>query len=199
MSRRHPPILNASVDESIWRIMQFLYVRRDANGERLTYKIGKPEKKEDGWFKCDWLNFDPGALENSGLWKAAYHGSKMEALYSIMFQGRLKPSLDNIKQDVRAVYCHDEETREKSYGYARFMPLFGDGVMWQVVWQVRVDRNRAVKLSRGRRKDTDQWAQEPSSVHLEAVWFHGVLHENMVNNSEFSEIWNPMIEAHPLD
>lgn len=133
------------------------------------------------------------------------HGQKFEALYSILYLGRLVASWSEelghrFFPDAPGVYVHKDGTGHKAENYIRFVPLCRDGVFWAAVWEVRVDRSDHVThrpfflTHRG----TDQWIQPERSVRLEALWLCGRRSEDMTNGSELYEVWNPILEAHPL-
>ena len=91
------------------------------------------------------------------------------------------------------VYMHKDKTAHKADNYTRFSPLCDDGVFWATKWELRVDRTRRVI-----KNDTDQWVQREDSVRLVALWLCGRRHEEMTPGEEFSEAWNPMLEASPV-
>ena len=77
-------------------------------------------------------------------WQVAWHGSKVEALYSTMYYGELFVS-DDIEKGHRfregrpGIYVHSAAFAKKAENYTRFTPLCDDGVMWAAKWEVRVD------------------------------------------------------------
>ncbi len=78
-------------------------------------------------------------------WARAWHGCKMQALYSIMFHGRLAASCDLERGDrffaeCPGVYCHKDATRFKAEFYASFAELCRDSVYWCCLWELNVDR-----------------------------------------------------------
>ena len=74
-------------------------------------------------------------------WKRAWHGTRMEALYSIMYHQEIYPSKDaksghRMVDNKPGVYCFGDEHRGKAEYYARYVPLFRDGIFWSVTWEL---------------------------------------------------------------
>ena len=115
-----------------------------------------------------------------------------------MYHGQLWPSNDvgqghRLLGDVSGIYCHSSANSQKAENYSRFMPLCNDGVFWSCKWELKVDRSK----KQIPRSNTEQWIQKPGSTRLVALWLCGIRNEDMENGSEFSETWNPMLEANP--
>ena len=74
----------------------------------------------------------PHAEEGKSQWVTAWHGCKLEALFSIMHHGKLRASSDKEGRGERyhphapGIYCHEGKTQDKVWNYARFVPLFRD-------------------------------------------------------------------------
>jgi hypothetical protein len=185
-------------------IHHFLHNRLDCDGKPVTYKLGQPQFIENGCcWRVPWKSFDeallpptqaPGVKAN---WMRAWHGTKLEALYSIIYHGQLaashKPG-DRFFNGKPGVYVMKDELLNKARGYARFVPLFQDGVFWSAVWELRVNRSDRVALSC---KRTDQWAQHEKSVQLAALWLLGRTNETMELGDPIAERWLPENEANP--
>ena len=95
------------------------------------------------------------------------------------------------------VYCHQDTTRAKAFGYSRFVPATSDGAFWSVVWELAVDRSGRAPVSK---LGTDQWVQTEASVRLAALWVGGrnaMTMQNGVFVSDFDE-WNLALEKDPL-
>ena len=139
-------------------------------------------------------------LKDDG-WMRAWHGIKLEALYSIAEHGYLFESLDcNKDKGERAlngasgVYCHKDTTHGKAHHYMRFVDLFGDGVFWAAKFELLVDPRRAVKLTQG----TDQRAYPSDAVHLTALWICARTSAEMEPGYAVSIVgWNLLLEANP--
>lgn len=196
-------------------IHRFFLVRPTVTGSSIALLLGEPEPHPGGWFRCPWLPFVGEAnlpKESNGAhawkgraeWAKAWHGSKIEALYSIMYRGRLEPSMSIGRGDrylwsgnvpLLGVYAFSDQLKAKAYQYSRFVPLFGDGTFWNCVWEVRVDRSHRIGL---KGKDTDQWIQSPESVLLEALWFCARSVDELESGWEVNRKWEPLEEASPV-
>ena len=129
-------------------------------------------------------------------WQRAWHGCKIDSIYSIMYKGRLTASCDYARghrffRECPGVYCHNDATRLKCLNYTRFVPLFRDGTFWTAGWELRVDRSDRIV------KRTDQWIQEERSVQLDALWVFGATYQHLQYGSQVSRIWDPWHEANP--
>ena len=156
----------------------FLDLRLGFTRRPISQLLGIPAAKEGGWFRCEWLPFQETPLAENSLvsgggpadWHRAWHGCKIEALYSVMCEGRLRASCNTnlghrFFEGAPGVYLHKDENREKAWGsYSSFIPLFGDGVFWCSMWEVRADRTD--KCSH---KGTDQWINPERSTRLSAL------------------------------
>ena len=116
-------------------------------------------------------------------WKRAWHGSKIEALYSIMSHQEINSSEDEGRghrflENKPGVYCFGDDLRSKAAYYARYVPLFRDGTFWSVTWELRVDRSRRVSVKR-----SDQWAQPEDTVEMVALWVTAKAGKDMVSGT----------------
>ena len=200
----------SSVDESITRVKEFLATRKGPDNtpisERLQYAHA-----DSGWYKFQWIPYEAAGGESSlpktspgphgdgfSDWQRAWHGCKFEALYSIMYHGRLFASCDAERgerffRQAPGVYLHKDATCKKTGNYFRFVPLCNDGVFWAALWEVMIDRADRIVV-----KHSDQWVQPERSVKLVALWLVGCQYEHMQSGWEVSEAWNPLLEAHPI-
>ena len=209
-TKNHPwfqPINGATVSHSLMRVQDFLRGRPGPDGHPILDKI-EYRGSDHGWHKFEWKDFigthnlpsaSPGPYNNGHSdWHRAWHGCKLEALYSIMYQGKLLPS-DNPDRGQRfhpgrpGVYVHKDGTCYKTLGYSRFTPLCQDGVFWAAIWEVYVDRADRIRSSY-----TDQWIQPERSVHIAALWLAGCRYEDLPTGMEVTALWIPTHEAHPL-
>ena len=98
---------DAEVD--IEKFLAFLRMGRFDDGSPITTMLGAPETgEEEHRFRFPWIPFSENDLpktylyKNSGGelkayetdWKRAWHGTKVEALYSIMCEKEVNPSED---------------------------------------------------------------------------------------------------------
>eukprot|EP00929_Paragymnodinium_shiwhaense_P026116 TRINITY_DN15595_c0_g1_i4.p1 TRINITY_DN15595_c0_g1~~TRINITY_DN15595_c0_g1_i4.p1 ORF type:complete len:1560 (+),score=426.06 TRINITY_DN15595_c0_g1_i4:126-4805(+) len=179
---------------------------RDDYHQRVLNYLGPPLPQRDGWYSLEWrrpadVRYDHStALEKkfcSG-WVRAWHGCKLEALYSILVSGYLWASGDEERGDrffteCRGVYVHKDGTKHKAESYIRFVPLCDDGIFWAVKWEVLVDRSQNVKPPH----QTDQWIQKENGVKLKALWVCGRNSQQMKEGDGVAMRWDPLLEAHP--
>ena len=64
----------------------------------------------------------------NGQWQRVWHGFKLEALYSILYHGKLLASSckergERFLDGLPGVYVHKDETVAKAGNYMRFVPL----------------------------------------------------------------------------
>ena len=209
---RHLRVEGARVD--IHLFLEFLRMRRDKNDLPLVNKLKSPEWHGDGWFRLEFLRSDEtDAWSDSGssdplpslrvadsgadsIVQRAWHGCKLEGLYSILFHECLCDSVAGTDRTIRGcsgVYLHSDESYSKAEAYSNFVPLFEDGIFWSVVIETSV--NRLLKKTAGRR--TDQWIQPSHSVAITAIWICGRTYDDMYNNSRTRLRWYPLQEANP--
>ena len=163
-------------------------------------KLAKVAPQQNGLLRMAWPDYDhdtEAALSRVG-WETAFHGNKMEALYSMLYHGQLLESKDESRgertlDDAPGVYVHNEDSARKVSNYARFTPLRQDGVFWVVKWEVKVDRKLRVKPGR----QTDQWIQKAAGVQLVALWFCGRTANEMRNSDPVACTWDPELETNP--
>ena len=178
----------------IGKFLQFLAIRPDAEGKPISEKLGPATFENNEWFRFQWLEFTAEAdadLAANG-WERAWHGSKLEALYSIMYQGHLVQGERHLA-DKPGVYVHKDSTRDKAENYIRFVPLMCDGVFWAVKWEVRANRQDFVP-----NPGSDQWVQPARSIQLAALWVCGRNAAQMQNGHAVSWEWKPLKEANPF-
>ena len=196
----------------ITKFMKFLPLRQTKEGFPLTVLLGQPVGQPDGWYRIPWINFSSEklALETLGQyslvedgkadWQRAWHGTKIEALYSIMYHGKLAATHslergDRWLKNTCGVYVHKDDTGHKVLNCMRFVPLCKDGVFWGAKWELQVDRSDRVPAAKLR---TDQWVQRERSVRLVALWVCGLTHSKMEYGSDAQAVWDRMLEARPL-
>ena len=192
-----------------WKFNWFLAKRVTSEGMSLMALLRKAEPQADGWMRYPWAGmvetYLPAQSEGihahngSSDWQRAWHGCKLEALYSIMYHGRLAASCnaergDRFFEGAPGVYCHGDVNKAKALNYVRFVPLFRDGVVWIAMWELRVDRADRVAVSS---KKTDQWVQPERSVRLAALWVCGKRYDDLDLGWEIQECWDGELEANP--
>lgn len=202
----------STIEESLVRLKEFLGMRYDADGIPVLSKLhDRKEGDNQGWHRMRWVPYELAGSDDAlpktsegpygggePDWQKAWHGCKFEALYSIMYHGRLFASSDAARGErffgkAPGVYVHKDGTCAKTANYFRFAPVFRDGVFWAALWEVMVDRADRVPVSK-----TDQWVQQERSVRLVALWLVGCTYDMMQPGWEVSEVWDPLLEANPL-
>jgi hypothetical protein len=104
-------------------------------------------KEESRSYKIPWRNFDAhklpketeggkGWTSSEARWETAYHGTRMEGLFSTICDGRLRPGPSR-KLDKSGVFCFQKAKGHKACGHAVWMPLFEDGIFWRATWNSR--------------------------------------------------------------
>ena len=182
-------------------MLEFLERREGPDGRPVRALLGPPVRQQDNWFSLNWFGNDTSRTIQSGKgnWCRAWHGCKLEALYSILYDGRLRASKDKDRGErffdgTPGVYVHKDGTVCKSENYVRFVPLCNDGVFWATKWEVRVDRKLKVD-----KNGTDQWVQKEEGVRLYALWICGRTYDQMRSGDAVARVWEPHLEANPLD
>ena len=178
-------------------LQDFLSTRPGSHGESLWAKFGAVEAQPDQWFRLEWLPFTVLPL-SEGNWQRGWHGCKMEALYSILYQGGLRPSEDETKGDRffagrPGVYLHKDDLQRKAENYIHWVHMCGDGQFWAAKWEVLYNANESVKHG----KKTDQVIQASSSVALRALWIAARTVHTLKKGSCVQQSWKPGIEANP--
>ena len=183
-------------------MLEFLRIRKGPDGQPVLGLLGPPRRQEDGWYSLQWKQFTKSKQKELGHvgWERPWHGCKLEALYSILYHGRLRASCDKSRGDryfdgAPGIYVHKDATSHKAENYVRFVHLCGDGIFWAAKWEVVVDREKRVCVPH----QTDQWVQSPDGVHLAALWVCRRAAEEMRDGDAVAREWRGELEANPLD
>lgn len=197
-----PPVEGARVD--VQTMLEFLEKRFDEKHISVARRLGDPEPHSQGWFRLRWLPLQEGCAGTASAsdlsrWERAWHGCKLESLYSILAHGRLCESTttspgDRTIMDVPGVYLHKDATQHKAEHYLRFVPIFNDGIFWAAKFEVLANREDRMKV----RRRTDQWVQPARSVQIVALWLCGRTSEEMRGGDPIAKSWNPKHEANPF-
>ena len=182
-------------------VLRFLEMRSGPDGLPVSSRLGPPQEREDGWMRLVWHKLrdqERLRLEENG-WERAWHGCKFEALYSILYHGKLVESADKTQGDrfldgAPGVYVHKDGTSRKAVNHTRYTPLCDNGVFWAAICEVLVDReHHRVQTKR----KTDQWVQRGCGVRLVALWLCGRTAKDMQDNVPVAKRWAPELEANP--
>ena len=189
--------------EDINDVWKFLHLRKDADGDLISQKLGEPTKTQSGWwvFPFNHKSTPPLLLLNSrdADIKLGWHGTKMEALYSICRSERLTESRDTklgecLKKNCSGVYLFKAEFERESDAYVRFAHLCNDGVFWGCKIRVRYDKTK--KNFVDEKKIT---VQPGSSVQIEEIWLKGIPYNYMPCNTWVTTDWKAEFEARPKE
>ena len=214
-------VMRSTLEHSFERMKEFMHIREDAAGTSMLKKLKMSGMKRIGLnqWRLPWREFEekggeenlfrfsdgPFAKNGRSEWVTAFHGCKMEGLYSIMMHGRLRASKDKGRGDryhdnAPGVYCHEPETQYKVWNYARFVPMFKDGFFWSAMWELKVDRSQQYDMKHAPSESTrDQWSQREESVRLAALWLVAYSVQDLPHNTHVIECWDPLVEGNPHD
>jgi len=176
--------------------------------DAVTRVLGAPERMPDQEGAKAWrlpLQAIPEGVAQAMLeagWRRAWHGSKPEALWSILADGELRASADPARGEqllagVRGVYSFHDGLKNKALGYARWTPIpsCGEWVLWSTVFELLVEeRFRITPPVR-----TDQWIHPMRGVRLLALWVRGLRIELAPGGLWFKPHWVPEEEAAPRE
>eukprot|EP00929_Paragymnodinium_shiwhaense_P084786 TRINITY_DN45376_c0_g1_i3.p1 TRINITY_DN45376_c0_g1~~TRINITY_DN45376_c0_g1_i3.p1 ORF type:complete len:544 (-),score=105.98 TRINITY_DN45376_c0_g1_i3:58-1689(-) len=173
-------------------IYEFGMTRHDPRGQPLTVLLCPPVPTKDGWVR---FAIRSSVQPDAGNWQRAWHGCKLEAVFSILYHGELLESTpeeegERTKFGKAGIYLHSDKNSYKCGHYSRFMPLCG--AFWAPVFECIVDRSRKLDTAK-----TDQWIQPAGSTKLVALWFQCRSYAEMQDGSAVSPRWDPVKEAHP--
>ena len=195
-----------SFKNSFAEIVDFLGKRVLADNCSCLTRFGHPVPRPGGWVSMRWLPFTKEVEQqtNADGWTRAWHGSNIEALYSVIYHGKLIVSRDRTRgercfDDTPGVYVHKDGTQHKADNYITFARIAKDShAFWAVKWEVRVDRgDRILKQTKGK---TDQWMQKSSgSVQLVALWTCMRTPARLRPEDRVALEWHPTKEANPSD
>ena len=144
---------------------------------------------------------DPDALcdlQATGDRRKGWHGSKIEAIYKILFEGKPSPSTDKelghrMHENAPGVYVHEDKNSQKAGYYMKCVPLKSNGIFWAVMIELQCNRDKKVKAQRY----TDQWIQQPDSTELVALWFRRHNVTTLPQGECLAPKWEPKHEANP--
>ena len=157
---------------------------------------------DKGWLRFEWLPSQTdgsSSLSPAEGWQRAWHGTKLEALFSIMYFGDCwkavrQSKVNGFASGAPGVYLHKDVTQSKAEHYMRFVHLPPYSAFWAIEWEVKVFRPAHVRPPRA----TDQWIQPTQSVRLIALWVCAREAEELETSSPVSLPWTPMKEASPF-
>ena len=166
----------------------------------ILHKLCAPVAHDDGWWRMHWAGLRLTDVVQDG-WLRAWHGTKIESIWSIVHHGCLLSSGVNVmrertKQSLVGVYAHNDATHKKAENYMRFVPLCKDGVFWAVKIELMVEAGRVRSP-----KKSDQWVVPQTAVKIAALWFCGRTAAELdakSNGAPVARGWEPIDEGNPL-
>ena len=190
---------------SIGVFEDFLRGRLDGDRCSVLYKLGEPTAHEGHVWSFPILAYDTELQladerhvgGSKPEWRTAWHGTKMERVYGILFHGRLAASFDEsaghrFLSGLPGVYVHEKFSN--ALHYAPYTQLCRDGLFWRVVMQVAVNRGNKVPL---KGKQTNQWIQPEGTVVLKALTVQCTPYDKMEDGDMVMEHWLPWREQSP--
>lgn len=155
-----------------------------------------PECKGQGWYRLKLKYVDAESLMQEG-WVTAWHGTKIEALYSIFREGQLRESGDETRghrfaNNSRGVYLFPDRYGTKADWYALFSNLFDDGLFWAA--KLEVLRHPFGKVQR--QPPVPQMTLKAECVSIVALWLCCRDSATMEIGSWF-HVWDPILEMPP--
>ena len=171
----------------------FLRCRLCEDGSPVLHKLGRASSEGDGWYRMPFNDGQPRELPQTENWSRAWHGCKLEGLYSTLYHGQLIESRDprRLVNNKRGVYCFPDTLWYKALFYARFVPLCIDGNFWAATLELLVDPSQKVPAP------TKQHIYKSSGVKIAALWVCGRTPDEMENQARVAREWKPQREANP--
>eukprot|EP00927_Polykrikos_kofoidii_P072151 TRINITY_DN68301_c0_g1_i1.p1 TRINITY_DN68301_c0_g1~~TRINITY_DN68301_c0_g1_i1.p1 ORF type:complete len:507 (+),score=63.70 TRINITY_DN68301_c0_g1_i1:184-1704(+) len=149
------------------------------------------EEDQQGWHIFRYTKEPVVRSEES--WEVAYHGTWWYSVWLILQTGIFLPSDDmKLGHDFwePGVYC--SPNLETGLWYARPHVLFGDGVYYRIIFEVRVD---LTLRKRERKRGGVQWVFPSSAIALHRVWIRS--NAPPANGEERVREWEPHLEGLP--
>ena len=176
----------------------FLRTRPGQGNESLLERFGPPAAVPgSSWWRVPWGPYE-GPDPKKDI-RRGWHGCKMEALYSIIYHGKLFASCDESKghrffEGKPGVYLHADSRAEKAENYIKYCSLSGDGIFWAAKWEVQYN----VEGSLRGRKSTDQLIYREDAVQLSALLLSCHTRETLPTGTHVS-VWRSSLECCPWD
>ena len=164
-------------------------------GSLATHRFEAPSMDEPTWARFPTAGVQ--ALIARGQVERAWHGGKWRRFVSTAIHGRLYESRerrlgDAFKNGRPGVYSHGDRWRDKVGFYRRRAPL-GMDLMWEYMWELRVDHgDRVLKSSDDKAR---QQAHKARGTELCALWVRGLGVERIGEGEEVAFEWDPSKQA----
>jgi len=160
--------------------------------DRGLVNLLKRKPDHQGWAVYGYETDRPVVHSGPG-WEQAFHGTWWYSVWLILKSGILLESSDrSLGHDFwePGVYC--SPSLDTGLWYARPQILFGDGVYYRIIFELRVDPGRRKK---NRKRGGVQWVFPCAGVALHAIWVRS--NAPPANGEERLNTWEPSLEALP--
>jgi len=174
-----------SIDDVIDTVMKFLRCRLDEHGHPMADKLLKAEPYSDNWVRF-WIMppEDANQLHYQGF-RHAFHGSRFDCLYSILWSRRLLPSKDKALDKV--FFFDHRPGMDIARWNTKWVDLRGDGIYYGVMFEAMVDSSQSAHA-----------IQEPGIVYLTAVWVRACTWRKLLPKQYVQPQWEPRNEVKPI-
>ena len=121
-------------------------------------------------------------------YETSWHGSNLYVARSIIETRTMEASHGS--HGHYGVWSNKVSRRSKCGSYMYYIPS-GSGVVWGVMFELRVDR-AFTKVSGA---NYDQWVTLPEHVRVVSAWFHGVSQSDFWPCMYIWPVWDPRLEV----
>ena len=167
-------------------------------GTSLGDLLGPPVEQEEGWWRLELASRRPAEQDDEDMVRG-WHGTAFESINSILRDGFRESTgesgtrvLVRNGRPVTGVYFHREEQRYKALGYAELVPLWRNGVFFQVAVEILVGSESASKVP-----SSDQWVAQAGGIQVVALWLRGLTKKDLPYGVPVREAWLPSCETRP--
>ena len=168
-------------------------------GSSLGDLLGLPMEQEEGWRRLELVSRRPAEQDDEAMVRG-WHGTAFDSINSILRDGLRESTgesgtrvLVRNGRPVTGVYFHREEQRYKALGYAELVPLWRNGVFFQVAVEILVRSESASKVP-----SSDQWVAQAGGIQVVALWLRGLTKKDLPYGVPVREAWLPSCESQCL-
>ena len=147
--------------------------------------------------------------ETTRVWRRAVHGTSVQALYSILYHGKIKTSSDvsrgeGFLEGYPGVYTHNIEDWGFSKGYATYTSLGIPGLYFQVMVEVARKHGTRAQFPDNLGANKKQCVNKASDVKILALWLSIKTMSQFKPDQDWVFVgkskqgWDAMCEANPL-
>ena len=171
-------------------MLNFLSLRMGSDSKPLSNKVVRMQAYAGGWVKCWLLPEDTRERLKHEGWFQAWHGSRFEFVYSIMYDSQLQPSWSS-KLGHQCIYLRRRKNRHISeFTDMTRTDLQADGIFYGPLFEALVDRHQSFKHDAW-------WIQKLGSVMLSALWVHSSHWSALEEGMPVGGSWCPLREIKP--